>query len=96
MERKAVLELLQGIAQVWKDAQTTDRDRKRIVRLLVEDITVQKADLITAHIRFKGGATHTLTVALPPPFAHSRLTSPETLAVLDELLNSSTDAEVAE
>lgn len=95
-ERKAMLELPQGLAHVWKDAQITDRDRKRIVRLLIEDITVQKADRITAHIRFKGGATHTLTVALPPPFAHSRLTPPETLAVLDELLNTSTDAEVAE
>ena len=50
------------------------RQRKRAVRLVIEDVTVHKADQIVAHIRFKGGATQTITVALPPPLAQSRLT----------------------
>lgn len=53
-------------------------------------------DHIVAHIRFKGGATQTITVALPPPFAQSRLTAPETLAALDRLLDAHTDAQAAE
>src|SRR5262249_44210953 len=53
-------------------------------------------DQIVAHLRFKGGATETITVALPPPFAQSRLTAPETLAAIDRLLDASTDAQVAE
>jgi hypothetical protein len=65
------------------------------VRLLIEDVTVQKADVILAHIRFKGGATRTVTVPLPPPFTQSRLTPSATLAVIDQLLETSTDAEVA-
>jgi hypothetical protein len=66
------------------------------MRLVIEDVTVHKTDHIVTHIRFKGGATQTITVALPPPFAQSRLTTPETLAAMDRLLEEYTDAEVAE
>jgi hypothetical protein len=62
---------------------------------VIEDVTVHKADQIVAHVRFKGGATQTTMVPLPPPFAQSRLTAPETLAVMDRLLEEYTDAEVA-
>jgi hypothetical protein len=48
-----------------------------------------------AHIRFKGGATQTLQVPFPPPFAQSRLTTPQTLAVMQELLHDLTDAQTA-
>lgn len=82
--------------QFWMDPKTTTRQRKRAVRLVIEDVTVHKFNQIVAHIRFKGGATQTIMVPLPPPFAQSRLTAPETLAALDRLLEESTDAEVAE
>lgn len=38
----------------------------------------------------------TVSVALPPPFAQSRLTAPEILAAMDRLLEEYTDAGVAE
>ncbi len=82
--------------QFWNDPKTTARERKRAVRFVIEDVTVHKSDQIVAHIRFKGGATQTITVSLPPPFAQSRLTAPETLAAMDRLLEEYTDAEVAE
>src|SRR5437773_8343613 len=63
---------------------------------MIEDVMVSKADQIVAHIRFKGGATQTINVPLPPPFAQSRLTAPETMATIDRLLNEYTDAQVAE
>ena len=72
------------------------RQPKRAVRLMIEDVIIFKTDHITAHIRFKGGAAQTISVALPPPFAQSRLTAPETLAEMDRLLEKYTDAEVAE
>ncbi len=81
--------------QFWENPKTTARQRKRAVRLVIEDVTVHKSDQIVAHIRFKGGATQTITVPLPPPFAQSRLTSPETLAARDCLLEKHTDTEVA-
>jgi DNA invertase Pin-like site-specific DNA recombinase len=95
-ERTEVAGVPQRFHQFWHDSKTTVRERKRAVRFLIEDVTVHKTDQIMAHIRFKGGATQTITVPLPPPFAQSRLTVPETLAAMDRLLEQYTDAEVAE
>jgi hypothetical protein len=94
-EREAIVALPRALARFWHDPRTSPRERKRLARLLIEDVTVQKAEIIIAQIRFKGGATRTLTVPLPPPFMPSRLTPPDTLAAIDRLLDTSTAAEVA-
>jgi hypothetical protein len=95
-ERIEIGKVPQRFRQFWHDPKTTVRERKRAVRLVIEDVTIHKTDHIVAHIRFKGAATQTITVPLPPPFAQSRLTVPETLAAMDRLLDEYTDAEVAE
>jgi DNA invertase Pin-like site-specific DNA recombinase len=88
-------EIPERLAQFWQHPQTSARDRKRVVRLLIEDVTLQTAEQIVAHIRFKGGATQTLSVPFPPPFAQSRLTAPQTLEVMQQLLYDATDAQTA-
>lgn len=95
-ERESLQAVPQDFARFWRDPRTMDRDRKRLTRLLIEDVTVEKMDQILAHIRFKGGATRTISVPLPVPLALSRLTPPETLAALDRLLDIHTDVGVAE
>jgi hypothetical protein len=95
-EREETGEVPERFRQFWTDPKTTVRERKRAVRFLIEDVAVHKTDQIVAHIRFKGGATQTINVPLPPPFAQSRLTAPETLAAIDRLLDEYTDAQVAE
>jgi hypothetical protein len=95
-ERAEIDAVPERFRQFWNDPKTPVRERKRVVRLLIEDVTVQKTDQIVAHIRFKGGAGQTITVALPPPFAQSRLTAPSTLAAIDRLLDEYTDAQVAQ
>ena len=95
-ERAEIDQVPERFRQFWNDPKTTARERKRMVRLLIEDVTVHKSDQMVAHIRFKGGATQTINVALPPPFAQSRLTAPDTLAAIDRLLDEYTDAQVAE
>ena len=91
-ERAEIEEVPERFRQFWNDPKTTVRQRKRAVRWLLEDVTVSKTDQIVAHVRFKGGATQTITVALPPPFAQSRLTAPSTLEAIDRLLDEYTDA----
>src|SRR5436305_13943559 len=93
LEQQAIADLVEDFPRVWKDAHTSDRDRKRMVRWLLEDVTVlRQEDVITAHIRLKGGATQTITV----PVGRGRCSSPELIALIDQLLENSTDAEVAE
>ena len=81
--------------QVWCNPTLSHRDRKRIIRFIITDVTLFKDNEIRAAVRFKGGATHTLHVPLPRPFAQSRTTVPETIATIDRLLNDYTDAEIA-
>jgi len=93
IERQAIADLVEDFPRVWNDERTGDRDRKRMIRLLLEDVTLLLIDEeITAHVRFKGGATQTLTV----PLRSGRRTAPEVIALMDELLNDYTDAQVAQ
>ena len=42
------------------------RERKRLIRLLVTDVTLIKTvEQITAHVRLSGGQQHTLSVPRP-------------------------------
>jgi hypothetical protein len=93
LEQQAIADLVEDFPRVWKDPRTSDRDRKRMVRLLLEDVTlVQHQEVITAQVRFKGGATETLTVAV----SNGRRHPPQLIALIDQLLEDYTDAEVAE
>jgi len=92
LEQQAIAELVEDFPRVWKDPRTSDRDRKRMVRFLLEDVTVLQDEVITAQVRFKGGATETITVAV----SHGRCSAPQLIALIDHLLDEYTDAEVAE
>lgn len=79
-----------------QNPNTSDRQRKQMVRLLIEDVTLLRGDQITAHIRFKGGATRTLTLPIPPTAWQARLTRPEVIAEIDRLLDDYTDAQITD
>ena len=57
--RRRILALATDFPRLWQAPSTTDRERKRIVRLLLEDVTLVKGPSITVHLRFRGGATRT-------------------------------------
>lgn len=92
LERQAIANLVEDFPRVWHDPRTSDRDRKRMVRLLLEDVTLLQDEVITARVRFKGGATETITV----PISHGRRSAPQLMALIDQLLDDYTDAGVAE
>ena len=64
-QRRQVMTLVTDFPRLWHDPATPQRERKRMVRLLLEDVTLLKADEVVAQIRFRGGATHTLRLPLP-------------------------------
>ena len=67
-----------------------------MVRLLVDDVTLHKTDRIHLHVRFRGGQTTSLAVAIPPTSWQARQTRKDTLAELDRLLDTHTDAQTAD
>jgi len=81
---------------MWSDPATPQRERKRMARLLIDDVTLTKTDQIHLHVRFRGGTTTSLAIPIPPTGWQTRQTNPDTLTLLDRLLEHHTDAEVAE
>jgi DNA invertase Pin-like site-specific DNA recombinase len=58
--------LASDFPRVWKDPRTSMRDRKRMLRLLIDDVTLARnEELIHVHIRWKGGATTSLELPRP-------------------------------
>jgi DNA invertase Pin-like site-specific DNA recombinase len=95
--RKAqIRQLASDFPALWTDPATPARERKRITRLLIEDVTLNKTDQIHLHVRFRGGQTTTLTIPIPLNSWQARQTDPDTLATLDRLLDNHTDRETAE
>ncbi len=91
-----IRQLATDFPKLWTDPATPVRERKRIARLLIEDVTINKTDQIHLHIRFRGGQTTSLTTPIPLSAWQARQTDADTLAMLDRLLDDHTDADTAE
>ena len=95
-QREQVLALAGDFPRLWGDPAVPQRERKRMVRLLVEDVTLLRTDKIAAHVRFRGGATHSLFLPLPLSAAELRKVGPAVVAEVDRLLEDHTDAEIVD
>jgi DNA invertase Pin-like site-specific DNA recombinase len=94
-QREKIKALAADFPALWRAPTTPQRERKRMMRLLIEDVTLQREEEITAHVRFKGGQTHTLTLPLPLPATELRRSSPELVNEIDRLLDQHTEGEIA-
>ena len=94
-QRDDVLALAANFPALWNDPRTPQRDRKRMARLLIEDVTLLKGREITIQVRFKAGATRSITLPLPKNAWEERLTDPAVIAEIDRLLDHHTHREVA-
>jgi DNA invertase Pin-like site-specific DNA recombinase len=68
-QKRQILQLAEDFPKLWAAPTTTHRDRKRILRLLVRDITVTKGPepkSVKLQVRWQGGAAETLELRLPP------------------------------
>src|SRR6266576_3606226 len=87
-QKARISQLVTDLPAIWNDPATPQRERKRIARLLLTDVTVTRtSDLITAHVRLAGGQDHTITVSPPLPVADQRRTPAAILSAIDTLLD---------
>ena len=61
---------------LWSDPATPQRERKRMARLLIDDVTMTKTDRIHLHVRFRGGQATSLAIPIPPTAWQLRQTRP--------------------
>jgi hypothetical protein len=68
-QRERVLALAKDFPRLWNSPTTTAQDRKRILRLIIKDVTVRReagSRSATAHIRWQGGVTEEVSISIPP------------------------------
>jgi DNA invertase Pin-like site-specific DNA recombinase len=92
----ALKSLPRDFFDLWENDRLTHRDRKRMVRLLIEDVTLLKDKTVTCHIRFKGGTCKTLNLPLPRSAWEMRKTSPEVVAAIDKMLDDYPEYKIAD
>ncbi len=86
-QQQRIRALAADLPALWHDPATPMRERKRLIRLLVTDVTlIRGSEHITAHVRLPGGQQHTLTVARPLTAYEQHTTPAATLALIDELM----------
>lgn len=94
-QRSRILSLATDFPQLWRDTKVGNREKKRMVRLLLEDVTLVRDRGISVHIRFKGGPVKSLSLPAPMSGGQLRKTSKEVVLQIDQLLEQHTDDEIA-
>jgi DNA invertase Pin-like site-specific DNA recombinase len=70
-QKKELMSLAEDLPRLWRASTTNSKDRKRILRLLIKDITVEKfttSKQIVLHVRWQGGACEDIPVDIPPKY----------------------------
>jgi hypothetical protein len=95
-QRAEILALATDFPRLWRDPATSVREKKRMMRLLIADVTLTKGQSIHADIRFTGGATRSLDIPLPKTCVELRTTDAAVVREIDALLDTYTEAEIAD
>lgn len=85
-----------NFSEVFRSGSVSQKDKKRMVRCLIEDVTlVRDGASIHAHIRYKGGTTQSVTVGAPKRSYENWTTDPEVVKLIDEAAETLAVEEIA-
>jgi len=95
--RNEVVKIATDFPRIWNDPNVADREKKRILRLLIEDVTLlQNEKDIYIKIRFKGGATKEVSISRPMKACEKWKTDAAVIKEIDKLLDKHTSTEIVE
>jgi Recombinase zinc beta ribbon domain len=97
-QKAALLALAEDLPRLWQVKTTSAKDRKRMLRLLIKDVTVEKRrnePKAFLHIRWQGGALEDLSVDLPLPMPDRLRYSETILTQVRTLASTTTDQHIA-
>lgn len=96
-DKERIQTIVKDLPRVWRDARTSARDKKRMLRLLVEDVTLtREPPMVRIDIRWKGGAASSFTRPLPLSFADKVRTPASIVEMVRTLAPHETDRTIAE
>jgi DNA invertase Pin-like site-specific DNA recombinase len=96
-QRQKILELANDLPRLFREPTTQNSQRKQIVRLLIEDVTLRNVDVpwgIEVAVRWRTGMVTRYTAKRPE--RHPWTTRPEAVERIEQLLAEKDDEEIAE
>ena len=94
--REDLLRFVRDFPALWNHPQTTARDRKQMLRLMIQDVTLTRQEDIGVCVRWRGGATSELHLPIPLNAWQSRQTPQAVLDRIASLAQQHTDEQIAE
>jgi len=97
-ERDTILGLADDLDAVWSAPSTTDRDRKELLRALLEEVMVTRnssAHAVRLTLRWQGGLTSDIPIPLPQSRPATLRTDEDTIALIRRLAVHYPDAIIA-
>jgi len=98
-KKQRILALAQDLPALWKAPTTKAKDRKRIVRLLIKDITAEKISQpkeLILHLRWQGGASEDIHCDLPLKMSERLRYKDRIINQIRELAKTLIDGEIAQ
>ena len=96
--RDRLVAMTTDFKQLWSAPSTPNRERKRMLAYVVEDVTLVKLPdqgATKIHVRFRGGQTTTLTTVNPKASCEKVKTPSQIVELVDELLDHHVYEEIA-
>ena len=95
-QRREILSLAQDLPRLWRAGTTSQSQRKQLLRLLIEDVTLRNTDIpwgTEVAIRWRTGVVSRQRAQRLVP--HPQTTPPEAVRRITELYGERTDREIA-
>ena len=94
--RQKILSLAKDFPRVWNDSATSYKQRKRMIRLLIKDVTLTRdSKYARVQVRLRGGQTKTLEIPHPLHGGKLRKTPQDIIKEIDGMLDHHTEGEIA-
>jgi hypothetical protein len=97
-ERQAIKELAQNLPMVWKAETTTNKERKRLLRMAIASVQLDGVNMtgeIEVQIKWRSGVLTNFTVKRPAPGDCSLKTPPEAVAKIHDMARNHSYQEIA-
>lgn len=98
-EKLDILDLAQKIPKIWNAPTSTPKEKKRIIRILIDDITVlaeKRCPDFSIGIRFRSGKREQLSLKKNLPYGDRRKHTESTVSRIRELAATMDDFEIAD
>ena len=91
-----IMQIANDFTRIWSSTNVSFRDKKRMLRLLIEDVTIKNDKKIIANIRFRAGTCKTISIERKLPICEVRKTRKDIIRQVDELTENYIPSEIAD